>query len=424
MILVWLGVAVALTSLFAFGEVVLRDLYHHDLEEIAEARGKEALAAEIFREHEDAAAAAGSAKYAALATTAVLFFLQYGEAVATGDWAVRTAAGVVFALIALAATRWGPQTAAAFPTEALVLNTWPAWRIVQVFALPLSAPGDALQWLVVRLAGRAVESPQEELEDEILTIVADAKQGGLIEDDAGDMIEGVFDLADTDVAQIMTPRTDVVMLSLEAAREEIVDTATTAGHSRIPIYEENRDDVVGILHVKDLLKFSFGRNGEDIPLRELMRDPFFVPETKPLDDLLREFRQQRRHLAVVLDEYGGVSGLVTIEDVLEEIVGEIEDEHDPDTIDHVKVVNDREAEVSARIHIDELNERLALHLPESDDYETVGGYVLSQLHRIPMPGESLQAEECTISVTAGTRRTLQRLHVARNRAAGAARGDA
>lgn len=411
MILVALAATLFAAAIFAFGEVVLRDLHHHDLEDLAKSRGELKKLAEINREHEPAAAAAGGSKYAAVAVAAALFFGRYGTPLDSESWPSFAATCIVFAVLAIAATRWGPQAATAFPTEQFVLSTWPFWRVVQIAAMPLAVPGDALEWLVVRLAGASIETPQEEFEDEILTIVADARQVGLIEDEAGDMIEGVFDLAETDVSQIMTPRTDVVMLSIDVSWSEVLAVVSAAGHSRIPIYEENRDDVVGLLHVKDILQLAFTNPGAEFRLADVMREPFFVPETQPLDDLLREFRQLRRHLAVVLDEYGGVSGLVTFEDVLEEIVGEIEDEHDPDTIDEFEIISPREAEVSARVHVDDLNERLELQLPEGDEYETIGGYVLSELRRIPMVGESMAAPHCKITVAAGTRRALGRLRI-------------
>jgi CBS domain containing-hemolysin-like protein len=181
------------------------------------------------------------------------------------------------------------------------------------------------------------------------------------------------------------------------------------------VYDRTRDDIVGLLYSKDLLpELATGDPSSRTPLREIVRKPLFVPETKAVDDLLAMFQQLRMHIAVVLDEYGGVSGLVTIEDVLEEIVGEIDDEYDPETVADIHVVDDDTCEALGRAHIDEINAAMKLELPEDGDYDTIGGLVFSELGRVPQAGESIVwQEKVRISVLEATRRRIDRVRIER-----------
>ena len=190
------------------------------------------------------------------------------------------------------------------------------------------------------------------------------------------MIENIVEFRSTDVGEVMTPRTDIEGIELTDDLEAIREFIVRVGHSRIPIYAENLDHIRGVLYVKDLIPF-LGRDCDGFHLEPLLRQPLRVPETKPLRDLLSEFKRSEVHMAIVIDEYGGTAGLVTIEDVLEEIVGEIHDEHEPDDVDEptLDVVDDTHAEVDGRFHIDDLNERLGLTLPENEDYDTIAGFL-------------------------------------------------
>ncbi|HEY2147859.1 MAG TPA: hemolysin family protein, partial [Pirellulales bacterium] len=184
------------------------------------------------------------------------------------------------------------------------------------------------------------------------------------------------------------------------------------GHSRFPVYNRSPDDIVGILHVKELLvELAKGDESQRLGWPQLLRKPFFVPETKPVDDLLQEFQRSHNHIAVVLDEYGGVSGIVTIEDVLEEIVGEIADEHDEALIDGIKTLDEHSAEALAKVRIHEINERLGLSLPENENYDTIGGFVFHELGRIPNVGEELTWHDVRIKVLDATRRRIDRVKI-------------
>jgi putative hemolysin len=178
------------------------------------------------------------------------------------------------------------------------------------------------------------------------------------------------------------------------------------------VINKNLDDIVGVLYAKDLLpELAKGASELARPWTVLLREPYFVPESKPIDVLLQEFQRTRNHMAVVLDEYGGVCGLVTMEDVLEEIVGEIVDEYDKDLVEGIRQLDDGLCEVLGRVHIDEINEKLGLELPEEDDFDTIAGFVFSRLGHIPQVGDELLAENVRITVLEATRRRIERVRI-------------
>jgi magnesium and cobalt transporter len=210
----------------------------------------------------------------------------------------------------------------------------------------------------------------------------------------------------------MTPRTDMVCLHVATPLPEVVRFVIDSAHTRIPVYDKNRDDVVGILYVRDLLpELARAPESRQRTLAQIARQPNFVPESKPVDALLQEFQRNRNHMAIVLDEYGGVSGLVTIEDVLEEIVGEIVDEYDDAHVEGIKPLDERSAEALARVHIDEINDHLQIELPDDAEFDTIGGLVFHELGRIPKPGEELVCGNIRITVLDVSRRRVERVRV-------------
>ncbi|HPE89212.1 MAG TPA: hemolysin family protein [Spirochaetia bacterium] len=194
-----------------------------------------------------------------------------------------------------------------------------------------------------------------------------------------DMIRGIQELSETTVKEVMVPRIDTVFIALDAPRDELLETVTTCGHSRIPVYNETIDDVVGVLYVKDLLLAI--AKGEDIDLAGMIRKPFFVPESKRIDSLLREFKRRHVHIAIAIDEYGGVSGIVCMEDIIEEIVGDIQDEFDNEREDIV-AIGDSAWLCDARVNLEDLNEETGLGLPV-EGFDTLGGFVFDLFGKIP-----------------------------------------
>ncbi|KPK64962.1 MAG: hypothetical protein AMK73_04425, partial [Planctomycetes bacterium SM23_32] len=215
----------------------------------------------------------------------------------------------------------------------------------------------------------------EAAKEEIRVAIEDGAAEGALEEEEKEMIEGIMKFRDVDVAEIMTPRTDMECLRAEMPLPEAVRALGQFPHSRIPVYEDTLDRILGILYTKDLLSAVAENGGAGRILRDVMREPLFVPETNTVGALLQQFQREHVQIAVVLDEYGGVVGLVTVEDIMEEIVGEIQDEYDQeDTEDRVRRRSSGALEVDARLRIDEVNELLGVDVPEDEDYDTVGGY--------------------------------------------------
>ncbi len=412
--LLWLAIAsLALTCLAAVGARSLAEFSRHELEEICRRRGSPDRLGQILRGYEQAGLSAEMARVIAASAflAAVAFWL--GNQDLPPPWAPLVLTVLIGAVALLTATIWIPGGVVQLWAEPLLYFTWPLWQGLAVVMTPLVVVYRLVDTLLHRLAGRVPEeSDEESFEEEIRTIVSEGHREGLLEEDAREMIEGIIELGDVDVSEVMTPRTDMVSMSKSLSWQEALDFLIRVGHTRIPVYDKNRDDIVGILNVKDLLP-ELAKQARE-PARhwtELLREPYFVPETKPVDVLLEEFQLTRSHMAVVLDEYGGVSGLVTLEDVLEEIVGEIVDESDKELVEGIRQIDDNTAEVLGKVHIDEINDRLDLELPDEDDFDTVGGMVFSQLGHVPTAGEEIVWNNVRITVLEATRRRIERVQI-------------
>ena len=260
------------------------------------------------------------------------------------------------------------------------------------------------------LAGQRVPFVTEE---EIKTLVDAGEEGGAIEEGEKEMIYSIFDIGETLAREIMVPRIDVLALDVETPAPEAVDAVLSAGHSRIPVYQGSIDNIVGLLYAKDLLRvWHAGTPPASSDLRGLLRPAYFVPETKKVDDLLAELQQQRIHMAIVVDEYGGTAGLVTLEDIVEEIVGEIRDEYDVNEESLFERVADDEYVFDARINIGEVNELFRLELPSADS-DSLGGFIYGQLGHVPAPGETVPAGEVQFEVLTVTGRRIRKVRARR-----------
>jgi CBS domain containing-hemolysin-like protein len=236
------------------------------------------------------------------------------------------------------------------------------------------------------------------------------ESNGGIEEPERQMIRGIINLEETSVHEIMVPRIDVLAVDTEATLDDVTQIIMDKGYSRVPLYEETIDNIVGVLYAKDIMKYLAGGGDRSTAnLRDLARPPFFVPESKRVDELLADMRVNRVHMGIVVDEYGGTAGLVTIEDMLEEIVGEIEDEYDREE-PTVEKISEREVVVDGRVSIDDLNELLGLEL-EGEDYDTVGGFVYQHLGKIPVVGDEVQAEGLQMRVLSVVGRRIKKVRV-------------
>ncbi|MDO8490601.1 MAG: hemolysin family protein [Dehalococcoidia bacterium] len=234
-------------------------------------------------------------------------------------------------------------------------------------------------------------------------------------EDERKMIRGVFEMELTSVSQIMVPRVDIAAIEASTPFQEAISFVIEQGYSRIPLYEDTIDNIVGMIYAKDLLK-TLRLGNPEVGLKRIAHPALFVPEYKKIDELLREFRQKKVHIAIVVDEYGGTEGLVTIEDLLEQIVGEIEDEYDTEERE-VELVSEREAIVDAKVGIEDINELFGLSL-EAEDFDTVGGMLSARLGHIPVVGDTVQTDGVTFSVLSATGKRVKKVKVIRNESPG------
>jgi putative hemolysin len=326
-------------------------------------------------------------------------------------WATLAAPMAISLLMLLVAAVGIPHALAAHAGEAILARSLRLLWALRYALYPVERVLTLIEFLVRRLLGKAEVSDKEEaqrMEQEILDAVSEGELHGAVDEEQKEIIESVFELHDTHVSEIMTPRTEIVALSADASHNDVRATIVRAGHSRIPVYEESLDQIVGVLYAKDLIHLS---DSNDFDARKIMRTVPFVPETKTISELLRQLRQEKVHLAIVLDEYGGTAGLVSIEDILEELVGEIDDEYDRHTPPEISTIDKDTLEVDARAHVDDVNEALEIEIPEDGDYDTIGGFVFSSLGKIPDKGEKFQHKNIHFLVIDAEARKINRLRI-------------
>lgn len=304
-------------------------------------------------------------------------------------------------------TAWGAAGTVLLARGVQTLARLYARRNLERLALPLL--GNAVVFLPLveaREGAPAVESPEK-----VVAQMVDASaKAGLIESDERAMISGILQLDRTLTREIMVPRIDVVAVEVETPLRDALDVMLQGAHSRLPVYAESIDHIVGVLYAKDLLRILRDGKGE-VSLRELMRPAYFVPESKRVDELLQELQRHKVHMAIVVDEFGGTAGIVTIEDVLEEIVGEIQDEYDTSEEPLIEQVSENEGVFNARATIGDVNDALALDLPDESD--TLGGLVYQRLEKLPRVGDQVRVGDVTIEVLDVIGRRIKKVRVTR-----------
>jgi putative hemolysin len=320
-------------------------------------------------------------------------------------------AAVIFSIFSLAT----PHAWAKYAGEKILSRTYKLLMLSATIALPILYVFGLYDGLIRRLAGVAKTTPeeqQEEKQEEFLTDLEQHRIEGVVDKEEQEMIESVLELDETTADEIMTPRTDISAVEVNSDLQTVLDTISSAGHTRVPVYEENIDKIIGLIYAKDLLT-EIGKKPADFKLRKNLRDAYFVPETKPLRTLLHEFQNQKLHIAIVLDEYGGTAGIVTLEDIIEELVGEITDEYEETPPKPVRIIDQNTIEADARTYVDDLNDQFELNLPEDEDYDTIGGFVFSHLGYIPKTGESFDYENLKFTIASAEARRIKRVKIAR-----------
>ena len=296
--------------------------------------------------------------------------------------------------------------------------------IIAVFAGPLLAlrlicrPLTAMLHVTERAVRRASSVNEsavhstEELQAEILATVEEGEKEGFVDAAERELIRSVIQFGDATAGQVMTSRPAIISLPCDSPVEVVRQTVIDSGHSRIPLYEGTLDQVIGVLYARDLIKYVCDTE-HPFNARQLARAAFFVPNTKPLQDLLTDFRLQKVHMAIVLDEYGGTAGLVTIEDVLEELVGDISDEHEPAVDAAFERINDQTAEADATIHVEEFNRLFGSTLPEKAGYDTLGGFISMHLGVVPTRGTAFDHDGVTYEVIDAEPQKVKRVKVSK-----------
>jgi putative hemolysin len=332
---------------------------------------------------------------------------------------------IVLALFTIVFAELVPKTLALSNPERFSLVLAVPIEVIARVLGPVIALLTGVTRAVVRLFGVQMNQEASITAEELRLIVERGGEQGVLEAEEEQMINAVIELGERRVHEVMVPRVAIAGLSVDATFDEAINLVIQEGHSRVPVYEDSIDEIVGILYAKDLLPYLKPDAEEHPPLRKLLRPPVLVPESMTIDDLLHELQRRKVHLAIVLDEYGGTAGLVTIEDLLEEIVGEIQDEYDVEEPMVVKL-SDTEARVDGRADVDVLDElfEIELELEDSEEYDTVGGLVFHRIGKVPAPGDKVQLDGITLTVESTNGRRVGKVLVVHRPPQGSGNADA
>jgi len=402
-----LGILSLGTLFFAVNAITLRILSRAKLQESFKEAGKKDLSEDIV-ENSEKLTLTCSFYRVIINMLILLLMLNFFKIVALWWVALLISIAIVFVFGLVIPHAW-----AKYAGEKLLSRTYRFLTLLSVVTSPILYIWKFVDSLIRRLAGVAettAEEQQEEKQEEFLTDLEQHKMEGAVDEEEQEMIENVLELSETTADEIMTPRTDIIAVEVDSPLQPILDAINSAGHSRLPVYKKNIDNIIGFVYAKDLLS-EIGKKPEDFKLCNRIREAYFVPETKPLRTLLHEFQNQKVHIAVVLDEYGGTAGIVTIEDILEELVGEITDEYEEKPPEPIKKMDDNTIEVDARTYIDDLNDEFEMNLPEEEDYDTIGGFVFSYLGYIPKTDETFDYESLKFTISSAETRRIKLIRI-------------
>ena len=400
-----------IASLAALQSRAIRGAKRHQLQDICHQKGLPDVYDELVRASEGVAFFA--ATVVVLAAVAATFSISklLTTSFSAGLWA-----GLCWIMLVIV-----PMTLTRFAGVWIVVTTWWLWRPLIRLITPvlraITKAVEAIQWVLYRSKNLATA---DESQEEIRLAMDEAHREGHLDEEAREMIEGVMELEDAQVSEIMTPRTQVIGIPLNSTWKDSVKAALESGYSRLPVWKSSPDDIVGVLHLREILAelaqhqdASCKPKRTDPYLSDLLRPPYFIPETMSVQSLLRDLQHGKSHMAIVTDEFGGVCGIVTIEDALEEIVGEITDEHDETLADGILVESNDACETLANVPIDDLNQRMHFSLPEEADFDTVGGFAFHVFGRIPSEGETIASDGVSLEVLSSSRRRIDRLRITR-----------
>src|SRR5882757_9536272 len=332
--------------------------------------------------------------------SATVLLAQFFYRAVSREWGLFIAA-VVMVVISFVVIGVGPRTLGRQNAYSIALVSALPLQVISVLLAPISRILVVLGNMLT--PGRGFRNGPFASEIELREVVDLAQQRGVVAADERRMIQSVFELGGTPAREVMVPRTEMIWIESDKSADQATSVAVRSGHSRIPVIGENVDDVVGVVYLKDCVQQAYysSAGGRDTVVTEVMRPAVFVPDSKPLDELLREMQRDRNHMTLLVDEYGAIAGLVTIEDVLEEIVGEIADEYDTDEVAPVEELGDRNFRVSARLPLEDLAELYELEVDEDLDVDTVGGLLAHELGRVPLPGAEVTWDSLRLRAEGG-----------------------
>ena len=414
----WLALLCSLASCyFAAGHSALKAYSRKRLAELLAARNREARAQRIADRTNDLLLMTGAAR-ACLNLVTLLALLFYFDT-HYGHWSIYAQYAAAFAITGVLVCVFSvaiPVSWARHARERLLASTATMLLLGDTLTRPLTWFLHLFDSIVKRISdvtGNG-EDDSPDLSEQVLSAVEDHHENESVDEEQKEMLEAVFELPTTTAGEVMTPRTDVIGIEASTPPQEALDLILREGHSRIPVFRESLDQIVGVLYVKDLIRYLRPGAPGPLDLTKNLREPFMVPESKPISDLLSDFKKRKVHLAIVLDEYGGTAGVVTIEDILEELVGEIQDEYERNVAEPmIRPLDGNAFEVEGRVEIDNFQDALGLTLPEERDYDTVGGFVFATLGHIPKEGESFEHGNLRVTVTAAEPTRVKTVRVER-----------
>lgn len=413
------GVLLFLLTLLCFS---LRDFSRSRLEDICQENGQPERFGDILQSYERALLLSELQLLLFLliatwlaADSTVFGDISFPEQVSAANvsmWLLHVAAVLITVAFVMVVLPW---TLSRVTGEKFLYRTWPVYR----FACNLFSPVWTFASHLDRIVHRIFSLPEPDsdaaaslLTEELLTVVDESRREGVIQSNASTMIHRVVDLQTEDVAAIMTPRTDMVTIDADLPLNEAYGQMLASGFSRVPVIRDGIDDIVGILYSRDLLACALDTESRSRrTTEEIARDVLYAPESQGIGDLLESMRARKVHMAIVVDEYSGVSGLVTLEDILEEIVGDISDEYDTNEDELWKKHQGGVTEVDARFHLDDLNDEFHYEFPEDEEYDTIGGFVLACFGRIPAVGDQHHWKELRLTVLDADERQLKRVQI-------------
>ena len=324
-----------------------------------------------------------------------------------GDWAISIGSGVL-TLLVLVFGEITPKTAATgYADKFSLIVAKPIWFLTKVLTPVIFIVNFFASCIMKIFRININEKESTFTEEELRTIMDVSHEEGVIEEEEREMINNVFDFGDAEAKEIMIPRIDMCMVNIDATYDEVLEIFKENRYTRLPVYQDTTDNVIGIINIKDLI---FYRNDEEFNINNYLRDVYYTYEYKKLDELLNEMRKDSVNITIVLDEYGAAVGLITIEDLLEEIVGDIRDEYDYDEEDNLKEIAPNEYLVDGQTKLDDVNDALNLSLT-SEDYDSIGGYIIGSLDRLPVEGDTVENDQVTLVVDVMDKNRIDKVHI-------------